>query len=131
MPIPPFVLPPRYALFPDALRNPGPVDVVHRDRGDLESPAGQLAAAAGRRASQLLFALVAYFLVWPWFWIRPGDVYVSQDYCHPLRLYPIALQSSERTEWASIQQKQKKVCKSSTDPCFCTLLKILIRQCPM
>ena len=31
----------------DAIRNPGLVDVVHRDRGDLELPAGQLAAAAG------------------------------------------------------------------------------------
>ena len=38
-PIPPFVISTRYPLSPDALRNPGLVDVVQRERGDLESPA--------------------------------------------------------------------------------------------
>ena len=61
--IPPFVLPTRHPPSPDASRNPGLVDVVHRDRGDLELPVRQLAVAAGwRDASQLLFALVAYLL---------------------------------------------------------------------
>ena len=46
-PIPPFMLTSRHPPSPDALRNPGLVDAVHRDRGDLELPAGQLAAAAG------------------------------------------------------------------------------------
>ena len=44
--IPPFVLSTRHHPSPHALHNPGLVDVVHRDRGELELPAGQLAAAA-------------------------------------------------------------------------------------
>ena len=36
-----FVLSTRHPLYPDALRNLGLVDVVHRDRGGLELPAGQ------------------------------------------------------------------------------------------
>ena len=48
---------PHVIPIPNALHSPGLVD------GDLELPAGQLAAATGwRDASQLLFALVAYFL---------------------------------------------------------------------
>ena len=58
-----FVLPTRHPPSPHDLCNPGLVDVVHRERGDLESPPGQSAVAAGwRDASQMLFALVAYIL---------------------------------------------------------------------
>ena len=76
----------------------------NRDRGDLELPAGQLAAAAGwRDASRRCFS---HWWVTSWlrFWLRPGDVYFSQD---PLILCPIALQWSELTERASIQQNKK------------------------
>ena len=36
-----FVLPTRHPLSPDALHNPGLVDVVHRDIGDFAFTAGQ------------------------------------------------------------------------------------------
>ena len=43
---PPFILSTRYPPSPNALSNPGLEDVVYRDSGNLELPAGQLAAAA-------------------------------------------------------------------------------------
>ena len=43
------------------------MDVVHRDKGDLEFPAELQSVAVGwRDASQMLFALVAYLVVGVW-----------------------------------------------------------------
>ena len=54
---------PHVIPIPDALRNPGPVDVVHRERGGLRVAPRKLAAAVGwRDAFQLPDALVAYLL---------------------------------------------------------------------
>ena len=102
-PVRPFVLSTRDPPSPNALRNPDLVDVAHRNRGDLELPAGQLAAAKGR--SHSLFALVAYLMAVVL--VCPRDVHFSQDHCY-LIPYPIAPQWSEQAERASIQQQQQQ-----------------------
>ena len=67
------------------------VDVVHRDRGGLELPAGQLASAAGwRDASQLLFALVAILLAGIFGFARTTSI-SPRTTANPLILYPITL----------------------------------------
>ena len=84
---------------PYAPRNPGLVDVVHRDSGNLGLHAGQLAAAADwRDACRLLFVLVAYLLAGV-LASRPGESISPRTTVTP---FPMALQWSER---ASIQKQ--------------------------
>ena len=85
-PIPPFVLSTCHPPSPNALRNPGLVDVVHRVSGRSRIAPRNWVAAAGRwgtnqstRSGGTLARSV---------WVHPGDVHLSQDHCHPLSYIP-------------------------------------------
>ena len=93
----PNVIPPS----PEAIRNPGLVDVVLRVNGRSRIAPQNGVAAAGRqgtnqttRSGGTLARTV---------WAHPGDVrFFFQDQCQPTILYPIALQWSDWTERALI-----------------------------
>ena len=87
--------------------NPGMVDVVYRDRGDFELPAGQLAAAAGwRHACQLLFALVVYLLAGVL--ALPDRRPFLRGPLSPPTLRPIAMQWHEWAEKALIKNLKSR-----------------------
>ena len=83
----------------NALRGPGLVDVVHRDRGRLGLPAGQQAAAAGWRD----VSFVAFF-----FLLRLGDVHFSRTAVTPLILHPTALNGPNGPKGLRSNKPKKK-----------------------
>ena len=61
-----FLSSPHVNPITDALSNPGLVDVIHRERGDLESPPDSGLKVGWRDASQMLFVLAAYLPAGVW-----------------------------------------------------------------